>query len=134
VREDDWNEAYRKLAAFKDREGHSRVPQKHWEDGIKLGSWVSDQRKSKHSLSSEKSQMLEELGFVWDAFADAWEQWFELLQGFHAREGHCNVPQHHRESGRKLGLWVSNQRVQKEKLSDERRARLDAIGFVWSVK
>jgi hypothetical protein len=48
------------------------------------------------------------------------------------REGHCRVPQTHKEGDVNLGSWVSVQRTKKDALSLERQ-RLDEIGFVWET-
>ena len=69
-----------------------------------------------------------------DALAAQWEEGVRFLELFRQREGHCRVPQKHREQGYRLGTWVHNQRVDKETMLPERRARLDALGFVWKVR
>jgi hypothetical protein len=49
---------------------------------------------------------------------------------YKTREGHCRVPRNHKERGLQLGHWVNSQRANKS-LPEERRRRLDALGFVW---
>ena len=117
-----------------DSEGHCRVPARHKEDGFNLGQWVSVQRRGKDSLSQERLQRLDELGFVWDPFSEQWEEGFRYLKLYLDREGHCRVPAKHKEDGSPLGTWVSTQRRGKDSLSQERLQRLDEIGFVWEVR
>jgi predicted helicase len=66
-----------------------------------------------------------------DRIGSSWDEWFGLLMKFMAREGHCNVPAKHREGTFPLGQWVINQRQNIKHISDERRRRLDNLGFVW---
>jgi hypothetical protein len=61
----DWAEGFRYLTIYKEREGHCRVPAKNKENGYRLGQWVSVQRVNKDTLSAERRQRLDELGFVW---------------------------------------------------------------------
>jgi hypothetical protein len=63
----------------------------------------------------------------------AWEKGFAALKKFKEREKHYRVPRAHNEGRFTLGTWVINQRNRKADLSVERRRRLDAIGFVWTV-
>ncbi len=128
-----WDEWYGMLKAYKGREGHCRVSQKHEEGDCRLGAWVSNQRVLKDSMIGERRQRLDVLGFIWDAIADAWEQGFAALKVFHDREGHCRVPQKHKEGDCSLGIWVAHQRKKKVSMTDEQKQRLDAIGFVWEV-
>jgi hypothetical protein len=60
-----------------------------------------------------------------------WERGFAALKAFEAREGHCLVPAQHIEGTLKLGYWISVQRRNRNKMSEERKRRLNAIGFVW---
>jgi hypothetical protein len=61
-REEDWELGLSKLIAFKEREGHCGVPQRHNEGGFNLGSWVSVKRRDKEKLPSEKLSTLNALG------------------------------------------------------------------------
>jgi superfamily II DNA or RNA helicase len=130
AREAAWEEGFYHLKLYKEREGHCNVPVRHKENGFALGQWVSVQRLSK-TLSQERQQRLDELGFVRGLHDAAWEKGFYHLKLYKEREGHCNVPVRYKESGFALGQWVINQRARKDNLTEERRRRLDDIGFVW---
>ncbi len=129
-----WNEGFRALLKFKEREGHCDVKINHQEDGYKLGQWITTQRASKTNLTDEKIKRLRELGFVLNPHKELWEAGFNSLLKFKEREGHCNVPNAHLENAFKLGNWVGKQRQKKSNLSEDRIQRLDFLGFVWSVK
>jgi len=63
-----------------------------------------------------------------------WEQYYEELKQFQALQGHCYVPYDWDEDVQ-FAQWVSRQRVRKNKgkLSPERTAKLEEIGFLWSA-
>ena len=124
-----WDEWFGVLQRFNAREGHCRVSQGHLEENYRLGSWVSEQRKWRDSMSVERRQRLEALSFEWDPFTSDWREGFAALERFKAREGHCRVPRQHFEGTYKLGQWVGEQRNQKDSMAVERRRRLNALGF-----
>src|SRR5262249_21029738 len=98
------------------------------------GQWVQSQRNKQASLSAERKARLDELGFVWDVLAEQWEEGFQHLREYANKHGHCRVPADYRtRSGYKLGVWVKIQRRRKGVISAERKARLDALGFVWDA-
>jgi hypothetical protein len=109
------------------------VPTRHSEKGFKLGVWVSNLRVKPAAISEDRLRRVNELGFVWDALTDKWEEAFRHLQIYHAREGHCRVPVTHLEIRYRLGPWVSYQRLNREELTDDRCQRLDDLGFVWDI-
>ena len=127
-----WERGFAALSTFRAREGHCYVPRHHIEGRVKLGSWVSIQRYRKELVPDERKQRLNAIGFVWDWRYDHWEQNFAALLRFKRREGHCCVPTFHNEGNVRLGYWSSTQRRKRKKMSTERRARLDNIGFVWN--
>ena len=91
------------------------------------------QRAQRQIISSECKARLDEVGFVWDALEERWENDVAALTKFKEREGHCEVPYRHIEGLFKLGGWVANQRQRQREgtLSPARKARLDALGFRW---
>ena len=133
-READWEEGFSYLKAYKAREGHCRVPGKHKENAFRLGQWVGVQRTYSKELSQQRRERLEELEFVWDPFEADWEEGFSYLKAYKAREGHCRVSNSHVENSFRLGNWITKQRSKKDTLSEERRQRLDALGFVWDAR
>jgi len=126
-----WELNFAALEKFKQREGHCRVTEKHQEDGLSLGNWISNKRLKKDKLSPDQVQRLSELGFNWDPHGELWEVSFAALEKFKQREGHCRVPAKHKEDGLKLGVWVGNQRTKRDTLSPEQVQRLDQLGFSW---
>jgi superfamily II DNA or RNA helicase len=129
-----WDEWYGRLKAYKEREGHCRVPQLYRENGFRLGQWVGVQRSTKSRMSADRRERLDKLGFVWDSFEADWEEGFHYLTKYKMRTGHCCVPALHKEDGYPLGGWVRSKRTHEDRLTTERRQRLKDLGFVWDPR
>jgi superfamily II DNA or RNA helicase len=132
---EQWEEAFKALQNFHTRESHSRVPESYLtDDDFKLGAWVRRQRQEKRNemLSPEKILRLDCLGFIWDPFAEQWEQAFAALESFHKREGHFRIPDTHSENGVRLKTWATAQRRKKGELTSEQISRLNSLGFSWN--
>ncbi len=119
------------------------MPQRHIEDGYRLGQWVTVQRtKYKNGkLSPERIQTLEAVkGWVWNTHEAAWQEGFEHLQRFVKREGQARVPTSYMDDGFKLGRWANYQRAaykgqHRKKLTPERIQTLEAFeGWVWVAR
>jgi hypothetical protein len=133
VLSNQWEEGFRHLKIYHEREGHCAVPTKHKENGYPLGQWINVQRRGKDKLPAEQRQRLDDIGFVFDILSNQWEEGFRYLKIYHERQGHCAVPTKHKENGYPLGQWINVQRRDKDKLSAERRQKLDQLGFVWNA-
>jgi superfamily II DNA or RNA helicase len=129
-----WWEHFDKLLQFKEIEGHCNVPLRFELEDFKLGRWVGMQRTKQDSLPPEYKQRLNDTGFIWDPLAEQWEEGFSALLQFNELESHCKVVISFELDGFKLGNWVSAQRRNKDRLSTERKQRLDDLGFVWDLK
>jgi helicase associated protein len=99
-----------------------------------LGAWVNKQRQRREGMLAERRARLDALGFTLDPHTAHWEEGFQHLQVYANEHGHCRVPYGHvTANGYRLGQWVQSQRNKKASISAERKARLDALGFVWDV-
>jgi hypothetical protein len=138
VDEESWETAYALLRAFVESEGHSRVPQQGLVNGVRLGTWVSNQRaaQKKGRLSPERAERLGGLaGWTWDAFDAGWEEKFAALAGYVGRTGNAAMPRDWVEDGHRLGQWIGTQRqaYRRGTLSEERRRRLGNLrGWTWN--
>ena len=128
---DRWEKMFLELAEYQKLHGTCNVPRK-LTGNSELANWVGTQRRKRRmgSLPSNLVARLDDLGFAWDRFEEAWEAKFQQLQAYKSVNGNCNVPIDHPEYP-SLGSWVSDQRkrLKQGKLSEKRRKRLDTIGF-----
>ncbi|MGV7633065.1 Helicase associated domain protein [Mycobacterium kansasii] len=136
ILEDNWTQHYIALKGFAEREGHARAPQGHIENGLRLGQWVAVQRGWREKMSPERTALLEALpGWSWKPHIDGWERGYAVLVTFTEREGQASVPKEHVEDGVRLGEWVIDQRVKRDKLTDEQRHRLESLpGWSWDAR
>ena len=137
---DQWEQGFGYLLRFAERQGHSRVPDNHVEDGFRLGKWVGKQRTSygRGNLAPDRFRRLEELPrWTWDILTDQWEQGFGYLLRFAEREGHTRVPRSHEGDGYRLGPWVDKQRTSygRGTLAPDRIRRLEELpGWSWDPR
>ncbi len=129
-----WNEMFHDLIAFKEEHNHCNVP-RGFEPNPQLSTWIGDirKRKKKGQLSNEQVALLEAIDFDFDPFTTLWNEKYDELIAFEKEHNHCNVPQKY-EQNPTLGAWCSTQRTRRKngKLSDERIAQLEAVGFEWN--
>ncbi|KAJ1451422.1 helicase associated domain-containing protein [Pelagophyceae sp. CCMP2097] len=74
--------------------------------------------------------------FAWSVGTEAWLAHYDLLRAYHALHGHALVPADFAAPcGARLGAWVAQQRHLRKsgKLHKDRAARLESVGFAWSV-
>jgi hypothetical protein len=114
--------------------GHRAFHRGHPDEALRdpeLRRWVSNQREvyGRSTLSPDRVERFEELGFEWDPRSALWEKRFSELVRFMEEHDHCNVPMGGENS--ELRTWVSTQRTRAKKsvISDEQRRRLEEIGF-----
>jgi superfamily II DNA or RNA helicase len=128
--EDKWNNAILLLNDFVNKNGDSDVPVDFiTKDGFKLGSWCSTRRKDKHKLTPEKINQLECLpGWTWNKLDSQWNESYEKYIKYIDEFGSKDIPVTFKDpTGYNLGLWVSNQRKKRLKLSDQQINKLTSI-------
>ena len=124
-----WQESFDALVDYKVKNGHCCVPQKD----MVLGKWVSTQRKTRAKLSAKQFAALNEIGFVWDAQSEKWNELYGRLRTYRETHNDCNVPRRWKEDV-ELAAWVTTQRTHQRYgiMSAERKEKLDTMGFTWS--
>lgn len=130
-----WEESYESLKRYHAEHGNADVPN-GWRTNRKLASWVSAQRqrRKKNAMPDEQIRLLDDIGFTWQVRERGdWEDRLAEVAAFKLEHGHCNIPVSYPANAR-LGRFVNAMRTQKNRgeLSDDRIARLEAIGFVWA--
>jgi len=129
-----WFERYGQLLAYQQKYGNQDMPAR-WPENQKLATWVVNQRVLQKDgvLEDEKIELLNRIGFKWSPHASTWRTYYLALLDYRNRFGNCFVPLNWKEN-KKLARWVSSQRVDyvRNKLSSERIALLEKIGFEWT--
>jgi superfamily II DNA or RNA helicase len=137
--ENPWSGRFALLRQYVEREGHSRIPYRHIEDGFRLDIWVTTQRKlfKTGHLDRKRAEQLESLpGWIWDRAEAAWENAFARLVEYVEREGHADVPVSFEADGVRLGQWVQHQRQfhRHGRLAPTRTKRLEALPeWTWTA-
>ena len=136
---DRFQEGYAHLEVYVGEFGNARVIRSYVApDNYHLGRWVGKQRTKFKAgrLSSEKISQFEKLdGWCWDAREADFQNSMDELRAYAKEYHHADVPTaFETKSGFKLGLWVSNRRVdyRNGNLMVDRVDGLEALeGWVW---
>ena len=85
-----WYQRLGELVAFKNEQGHANVRQKY-PPNPQLGIWVNKQRCTRSTLSKEKLEALEAVGFDWGTKKGehAWQSKFNELLKYKKIHGDC---------------------------------------------
>ena len=126
---DSWTPVYQKAKAFFESHGHLE-PKKT--ENFQLHNWLYNQRKAykEGRLSANQIKLLNSIQMPWVSSLDrAWEEQYETL---------CKYIEIHKSEKRlcqeKRGCytWLNHQKdlFERDALSDEKAARLQAIGIM----
>jgi hypothetical protein len=129
-----WQEMYEQLKKYHAENGDADVPSR-WKQNPKLASWVAAQRERRKAgmIPNGQTRLLDELGFSWKQHErGSWEDRLAEVAEFKEKNGHCEIPLNFPENP-KLGHFVNAMRTQWKngRLSADRLAKLEAVGFVW---
>ncbi|KAL7577913.1 hypothetical protein ACA910_007547 [Epithemia clementina (nom. ined.)] len=140
---DDWYDRYKELVTyFNTNNSDTSVLLSPG-----LAKWVDIQRSQFRlfnrgrpcSMTQEKIDVLEQIGFRWKLLED-WCDRFRELEDYVTKHGDTLVPQHY-ASNPSLGIWVRNQRTQfrlykegkSSRLTPERVKMLESLNFEWNA-
>ena len=110
--------------------------------GERLGQWVASQQWAypKGKLTDEQVERLNRIGMYWGNRNDRqWNEGYQEAKRYFDARGDLNVPADYvSPCGYNLGNWVKRQRYTRQNpekscavLTEERVAKLDAIGMRW---
>lgn len=130
-----------RLAAYRQQHGHLDIPILYTDDdGYQLGQLMRKFRtRARHgTLDADTAAALADLGYDSHAVLNRkrFELWITDLTDYRATFGHTLVsPGYVSPTDWALGWWVHHTRglAAAGTLADERAARLDTLGFVWSL-
>jgi len=135
-----WERNYAAARDYFEEHGNLDVPISYvTSDGIKLGIILCNLRNAyrgtnkSYRLTQEQIDALNAIGMIWTPrFDRAWERGYEHAAAYYSEHGDLDVPTTYvANGGYRLGAWVCDQRERMEKLSAERKERLDALGMIW---
>jgi len=149
--QESWNAMLYQLLLYKAIRGDLNVPINDTSHRL-LYNWILTQRKhyklyqenktSSTFLNADRIAVLDAIDFQWNIRGESfWQKHFESLTTYKAEHGDVRVPRLYAKNP-KLGEWVTDQRRQwkfkmegkSNQMSDERKTKLDEIGFVWKVR
>ena len=137
-----WEARLQQLTVYQRANGHCKVPVGS-QDYPYLGRWVDNQRQAYRCymegkaswLDKERIEALTKIGFVWSIRTKlvSLETRLSQMENYRKIHGHLRVPQRRDPAG--LSHWIQEQRRNRRlgKMSDERKAALDAVGFEWEA-
>lgn len=125
------------IGSFARREGHTRVPPGHVENGMRLDLWASNRRADRRSgkLSRDQIRALDRIPFWAWSLRDSWfSTGFAHLLRFVKREGHARVPVDHLEGTYALGAFVHHLRTRRAQMDPARLRRLESLpAWAWNA-
>ena len=138
-----WEKAYALAAAYYEENGNLNIPRSYvTAAGERLGVWLANQQWSypKGKLTEEQIERLNRIGMYWGNRNDRqWNQGYQEAKRYFEAHGDLKVPVNYvSPEGYALGKWVKRQRYTSQNpeksgavLTEERIAKLDAIGMRW---
>ena len=128
---------YAALLDYYKENGNADVPSFYvTTDGLRLGTWVFNTRNRKNGrgkgaeLTDEQIKRLDELGFSWDGkFRNNWNKSYEAACEYKKKHGDLNIlVAYVTADGLALGRWIRYQIDVGEKLPEEKKEKLLALG------
>lgn len=125
------------LKSYVDRHGHAQIPSvDQTPEEERIYRWITSQRTAYRNglLSEERISKLSAVqGWSWDPFEESWESGLAALKKHFDSGGKATVPRGFEIDGVNLFNFIRLHRNKSERLTEERRAQLDALPqWSWS--
>lgn len=144
---DQWERMFLQLCSYKERNGDCCVKVKNNTECPLLGTWVKTQRRRYKllqegrisSMTPERIEKLEIIGFKWVEKGSLWDKRYLELQAWVADHGDAKVPF---EKNKTLATWVATQRKEyklyrdgkNSRMTKERILKLERVGMTWQLR
>ena len=141
-----WEHYFVEASIYYAEHGNLNVPKLYTTPGgLSRGVWLVTQRRVREgqiqgNLTEQQIARLDSIGMVWDNRNDRqWNEGYQEAKRYFDAHGDLNVPAEYvSPGGYNLGNWVKRQRYTRHNpekscavLTEERIAKLDAIGMRW---
>ena len=135
-----WDDYYELAVEYYKEHGNLLVPVNYSKNGMNLGYWITDQRKTmkgqghRKDLTEEQIEKLESIGMVWDKLKEQWDQTYAIAKAYYDENGSIDGLKDKKLNGKNLYQWLGDQikSYNKGTLSEERIQLLEQIGVVWN--
>ena len=134
---EQWDETYAIAKAYYDENDSLNGLKDKKLNDKNIYQWLRDQIKSynKGTLSEERTQLLEQIGVVWNKNEARWQEMYDLAKKYYEENGSLVLI-----TDINLKNWIQVQRQAYKgkgtytKLSKQQIEKLESIGIVWDVK
>ena len=139
-----WDTYYTAARQWYQEKGNLRIQKSYvTSTGLTLGSWIQTQRRVYSGavtggLTEEKVRKLNEIGMIWDARDQSWNNALAKLQTYFNEHGNLDIKaRYETPDGFKLGRWVCNLRTKvrtkglDQALTPEQQQQLAELGMIW---
>lgn len=135
--EASWEIVFEVLQEYLAEYGH--FPEYYEEyHGYKLGMWCSNQRvlRNAGNLSEERINLLDSVGFIWDAKDERWMSSYHQAEHYKSKYGKFPARTDTSEEAVTIYRWIANQKqnFKNGTLSKERKKLLESVGILVKVK
>lgn len=135
-----WDDYYELAVQYYKEHGNLLVPSNYSKNGMNLGYWINDQRKTmkgkghRKDLTEEQIQKLDEIGMVWDKFKEQWDETYSIAKAYYEEHGNLDGLRDLKIDGKNIYQWLGDQikSYNKGTLSKERTELLEQIGISWN--
>jgi hypothetical protein len=97
-----------------------------------LYTWMTKQRGTRHTMPAERRQALDAISFCWSQLDADFARGLAGYVRFVAAHGRIMPPLAGQDAW--LRVWITSQKSAKDTMSAERRAALNAVGFIWNQR
>jgi len=139
-----WDSWYNLACDYYLKNGDLNIPRRYkTTEGYALGNWIEMQKVNQNKLTSDRKNMLDNIGMIWGNVNDEnFNKWYDLAKKYYKHYGNLNVDSNFKtkdginydKDGFELGDKISRYRSYKNRLPKKIIKLLDEIGMIWDLR